>query len=114
MVLDQALHGPGVQAVAPRAQEQRRRMQRVGVDLRAPASFPASLAELERFDFFVLSDVPADAVSFASQEVVERWLRETGGGFLFAGGPNGFGPGGWQRAPLARVLSEVKRLTGAG
>lgn len=74
------------------------------VDLRSPLSSPTTLAELERFDFFVLSDVAAEQVSIETQTAIERWLRERGGGLLFAGGPNGYGPGGWQHAPLERVL----------
>lgn len=74
------------------------------VDVRAPSAFPGSLKELERYDFFILSDVPAEKVSQSSQELIERYLREIGGGFLFAGGPNGYGPGGWQRTTVERLL----------
>lgn len=74
------------------------------VDVRGPLAFPASLKELERFDFFVLSDVPARQVSASSQALIERYLREVGGGFLYAGGPNGYGPGGWQNSIVERLL----------
>jgi uncharacterized membrane protein len=74
------------------------------VEVRSPPSFPASLRELERYDFVVLSDTPADQIPQSSQELVETYLRESGGGFLFAGGPNGYGPGGWSHTPLERVL----------
>lgn len=74
------------------------------VDVRAPASFPGSLKEMERYDFFVLSDVTAEQVSQSSQQLVESYLRELGGGFLFAGGPNGYGPGGWYHSTIERVL----------
>ena len=36
--------------------------QQFDVDVRSPTALPRSLAELERFDFFVLSDVPAEQV----------------------------------------------------
>ena len=74
------------------------------VDVRAPSSFPGSLRELERYDFMFLSDTPADQISLSSQELVESYLRDLGGGFLFAGGPNGFGPGGWQHTAIERIL----------
>ncbi|MBI4702010.1 MAG: VWA domain-containing protein [Deltaproteobacteria bacterium] len=78
--------------------------QQLDVDVRGPAGFPASLEELERFDFVVLSDVPAEAFSLDAQALVERYVRDLGGGFLFAGGEHGYGLGGWQQAPLARIL----------
>jgi Ca-activated chloride channel family protein len=74
------------------------------VDLRAPSAFPGSLRELERYDFVVLSDTPAEQVSLSSQELIESYLRELGGGFLFAGGPNGYGPGGWYHTTVERIL----------
>lgn len=74
------------------------------VDVRAPSSFPGSLRELERYDFMFLSDTPADQISLSSQELVESYLRDLGGGFLFAGGPNGYGPGGWQHTAIERIL----------
>jgi Ca-activated chloride channel homolog len=74
------------------------------VDVRSPAAFPGSLKEIERFDFLVISDVPADRLSESSQALVESYLRELGGGLLFAGGPNGYGPGGWQHTTMQRLL----------
>jgi uncharacterized membrane protein len=78
--------------------------QQFEVDVRPPTGLPGSLKELERYDFFVLSDTPSEAVSLASQDLIEQYVRDLGGGFLFAGGENGYALGGWQRAPLARVL----------
>jgi Ca-activated chloride channel family protein len=78
--------------------------QQFDVDVRAPAAFPGSLKEMERYDFFVLSDVAAEQVSVSSQDLVERYVRDLGGGFLFAGGPSGFGLGGWAHTTLERIL----------
>ncbi len=78
--------------------------QQFDVDVRAPSAFPGSLQELERYVFFILSDVPAEAVSPGSQALVERYVRELGGGFLFAGGPAGYGLGGWAKTPMERLL----------
>ena len=74
------------------------------VDMRAPSSFPGSLRELERYDFMILSDTPAEQVSLSSQDLIESYLRDLGGGFLFAGGPNGYGPGGWFHTTIERIL----------
>ncbi|HEX4338537.1 MAG TPA: VWA domain-containing protein [Polyangiaceae bacterium] len=78
--------------------------QEFDVDVRSAAAFPGSLEELERYDFFILSDVPAEQVSLSSQALVERYVRDVGGGFLFAGGPSGFGLGGWAHTNIERIL----------
>jgi Ca-activated chloride channel homolog len=78
--------------------------QQFDVDVRPPAGFPGSLKEMERFDFVILSDTPKEAVSLQSQELLESYVRDLGGGFLFAGGDHGYGLGGWYRTTIARML----------
>ncbi len=78
--------------------------QQFDVDVRAPTAFPASLKELERYDFVILSDVPKEQVSLASQDLIEKYVRDLGGGFLFAGGENGYGLGGWAHTTIERIL----------
>ncbi|HEY6080528.1 MAG TPA: VWA domain-containing protein [Polyangiaceae bacterium] len=78
--------------------------QQFDVDLRPASAMPSSLRELERYDFFVLSDVPREAVSDAAQDLIERYVRDLGGGFLFAGGEAGYGLGGWGHSTLERLL----------
>jgi Mg-chelatase subunit ChlD len=78
--------------------------QQYEVDLRPPAGFPASIKELERFDFVILSDVAKESVSTASQTLIEQYVRDLGGGFMFAGGENGYGLGGWDNTVIARIL----------
>jgi secreted protein with Ig-like and vWFA domain/uncharacterized membrane protein len=78
--------------------------QEFDVDVRPASSFPGSLAELERYDFVIVSDVPREALSSGAQELVERYVRDLGGGFLFAGGEAGFGLGGWAHTTFERIL----------
>ncbi len=78
--------------------------QQFDVDLRTAAAFPASLRELERYDFVIVSDVPAEAFPLPAQELVERYVRDLGGGFLFAGGEAGYGLGGWAHTSIERLL----------
>ncbi len=78
--------------------------QQFDVDVRPPSGFPGSLKEIERYDFVVLSDTPSEAVSLGAQELLESYVRDLGGGFLFAGGENGYGLGGWYRTTVARML----------
>ncbi|MES1173747.1 MAG: VWA domain-containing protein [Myxococcales bacterium] len=78
--------------------------QQFDVDLRAPSAYPASLRELERYDFVILSDVPHEAFPLPAQELTERYVRDLGGGFLFAGGEAGYGLGGWAHSTIERLL----------
>jgi Ca-activated chloride channel family protein len=69
-----------------------------------PAGLPGSLKELERFDFVILSDTAREAVPLQAQELIEQYVRDLGGGFLFAGGESGYGLGGWYRTTMERIL----------
>jgi Ca-activated chloride channel family protein len=74
------------------------------VDPRGPSEMPSSLRELERYDFVILSDAPAEAVSLTQQDAIESYVRDLGGGFLFAGGESGYGLGGWYHTTIERIL----------
>lgn len=78
--------------------------QQYEVDLRPPSGFPTSLKELERFDFVVLSDVPKSRLASGADGLLESYVRDLGGGLLYAGGGNAFGLGGWRNSTLARIL----------
>ncbi len=77
--------------------------QEFDVDVRGPRELPSSIRELERYDFVILSDTPADAVSLTQQDAIESYVRDLGGGFLFAGGEAGFGLGGWYHTTIERI-----------
>jgi Ca-activated chloride channel homolog len=74
------------------------------VDPRGPGEMPSSLRELERYDFVILSDAPAESVSLTQQDAIESYVRDLGGGFLFAGGESGYGLGGWYHTTIERIL----------
>jgi Ca-activated chloride channel family protein len=78
--------------------------QQFDVDLRPASAMPSSLREMERYDFFILSDVPREAISDAGQDLIEKYVRDLGGGFLFAGGEAGYGLGGWGHSTVERLL----------
>ena len=74
------------------------------IDVRGASALPRTLAELSAFDFVVLSDTPADRVPAESMEAIERYVRDLGGGFLFAGGPHSYGLGGYQGTRMEDLL----------
>jgi uncharacterized membrane protein len=76
--------------------------QQLNVDTFSP--LPSSLREAEKYDFIILSDMPAGKVSLTQQETIEQYVRDLGGGFLFAGGENGYGLGGWYHTAIERIL----------
>jgi Ca-activated chloride channel family protein len=76
--------------------------QQLNVDTFDP--LPTTLREAEKYDFIVLSDMPAERVSLTQQETIEQYVRDLGGGFLFAGGESGFGLGGWVHTTIERIL----------
>jgi Ca-activated chloride channel family protein len=76
--------------------------QELNVDTTSP--LPTTLADAERYDFIVLSDMPAERVSLTQQDTLEQYVRDTGGGFLFAGGESGYGLGGWYHTTVERIL----------
>lgn len=78
--------------------------QQFDVDMRPPAGMPGSLKEMERYDFVILSDTAKEAVSLAAQDLIEQYVRDLGGGFLFAGGEAGYGLGGWYHSTVERIL----------
>lgn len=78
--------------------------QQFDVEVRQASAFPTSTRELERYDFVIVSDVPAEQISAGGQSAIESYLRELGGGFLFAGGTAGYALGGWSNTTVSRLL----------
>jgi uncharacterized membrane protein len=74
------------------------------VDLRAPYAAPRSVSELARYDFVILSDVPRDALATDTQDAIERYVRDLGGGFMMAGGEQSFGLGGYTGSRIESLL----------
>ena len=76
--------------------------QELNVDTFDP--LPTTLREAEKYDFIILSDMPAERVSLTQQDTIEQYVRDLGGGFLFAGGESGYGLGGWNHTTIERIL----------
>ncbi len=73
------------------------------VDVRGASGIPTTARELAAFDFFILSNVPAEAVSLNAVNAIEQFMQ-VGGGFLMAGGEQGFGLGGYRGTKLEGLL----------
>jgi uncharacterized membrane protein/uncharacterized protein YegL len=100
---------PNVLVVAPNPEHVRALAQALSVadfdvDLRSAAAMPRSLGELSRYDFFILSDVPADQIALEQMDALERYVSDLGAGFMFTGGVHGYGLGGYQGTRMEQLL----------
>ncbi len=77
-----------------------------GLDTRviAPASVPASASQLAGYDALILSDVPASALTAGQMKAIEAYVRDLGGGLLFASGENVHGEQGYSDTLVEKVL----------
>ncbi len=82
------------------------------VELRGARGVPSTLADANAFDLIFISDVPRQGemgyenLSAQQMRVLEGYARG-GGGLIFAGGENAFGPGGYGGTHLERKVLPV-------
>ncbi len=77
-------------------------------------AFPEDLAELERYDAVILSDVPADSLfagDLNQMEMIRAYVHDLGGGLIMAGGKQSFGPGGYYQTPVEEALPVSMEVT---
>lgn len=74
------------------------------LETRGPQGVPTTLEEFASYDLVILSDVAAMYVSQAQMQLIDRYTRELGGGFIMVGGESSFGPGGYYGSYLEKVL----------
>ena len=67
-------------------------------------SLPETAAALEDFDLVLLSDVPMDAMSRNNVEAILEYVRDSGGGFIFAAGESSYGEEGYAGSEIEEVL----------
>ncbi|MCE2413163.1 VWA domain-containing protein, partial [Candidatus Poribacteria bacterium] len=70
----------------------------------SPAELPAELAELQRSDILILSNVSAETLSTEQMQSIENYVRDLGHGFVVIGGERAYGPGGYTDTALERTL----------
>jgi Ca-activated chloride channel family protein len=69
-----------------------------------PESIPGTAAPLEEFDLVLLSDVPMDALTDNNVEAILEYVRDYGGGFIFAAGESSYGEEGYAGSGIEEVL----------
>ena len=78
--------------------------QGIAVVTALPESIPTDLQSLLLYDAVIFDNVPAFDISIASMELIERYVRDAGGGFPMLGGDRSFGIGGYFATPIEKAL----------
>jgi uncharacterized membrane protein len=65
---------------------------------------PHTLSGYLEYDALIFDNVPGFGISVAQMDVLERYVRDMGGGLLMIGGEKSFGAGGYYRTPLEKIL----------
>jgi Ca-activated chloride channel homolog len=78
--------------------------EKIDVTVRGPYGVPSSLAELQKFDLLIVSDVPAMYVGLSQMAAIQAYVRDLGGGFIMTGGQNSFGAGGYYGTMIEKIL----------
>lgn len=76
----------------------------VGVREIAPEELSRDLSKLVRYRAIVLDDIEADSLSISHMETLERYVRETGGGVVFLGGPSSLAGGDYRGTAIEDLL----------
>jgi Ca-activated chloride channel homolog len=74
------------------------------VTVAAGAQLSLSASELAGFQAVILSDVPRSALDDARMRALQDYVRDQGGGLLYAGGETTYGQSGFSRTVLEGVL----------
>jgi len=76
----------------------------VEVAAKAPAKCQWSLEGLSQFSGVLIENVPAGEIGMNGMEMLADWVEATGSGLGMTGGQKSYGPGGYFKSPLDRVL----------
>jgi Mg-chelatase subunit ChlD len=71
---------------------------------RTPAQCNWSLEELSQFSAVLIENIPAGQIGMSGMETLAAWVEETGSGLAMTGGQKSYGPGGYFKSPLERVM----------
>ena len=74
------------------------------VDTISPSSIPETLDVLDGYDTIILSDVAKADLTDRQMNSIVTYVRDLGGGLIFAGGENTYGEGGYSKTSLEDAL----------
>jgi Mg-chelatase subunit ChlD len=71
---------------------------------RTPSQCRWSLEDLSQHSAVLIENIPANGIGTTGMETLAAWIEETGAGLMLTGGQKAYGPGGYFKSPLDRVL----------
>jgi len=71
---------------------------------RTPEQCNWALEQLSQYSGVILENVPAGQIGMNGMETLASWIEQTGSGLAMTGGQKSYGPGGYFKSPLERVL----------
>ena len=74
------------------------------VELAGARDLPTSPEGYDPYDLVLLSDVPRTSLNDAQMLSLLAWVRDAGGGLLFAAGESSYGEEGYAETPIEEVL----------
>ncbi len=81
----------------------------VKVDVQTPANLPPA-SVLVNYRSVILVNVPAQDFSTGQMQQIQRSVRDLGGGLVFIGGSESYGPGGYYQTPIEESLPVETRI----
>jgi Mg-chelatase subunit ChlD len=71
---------------------------------RTPSECNWSLETLSQYSAVMLENVPAGQIGMSGMETLASWVEDTASGLAMTGGQKSYGPGGYFKSPLERVM----------
>jgi Mg-chelatase subunit ChlD len=63
-----------------------------------------SLEDLAQYSAVAIENVSANQIGTSGMETIASWVEDTGSGLLMTGGQKSYGPGGYFKSPLERIM----------
>ena len=82
----------------------------VNVDVRLPENIPLETDALLDYRTIILANVPSADLTQLQMERIQSYVRDLGGGLVFIGGPESYGPGIYQDTPIEAALPVESRI----
>jgi Mg-chelatase subunit ChlD len=71
---------------------------------RSPEQCRWALEDISQYSAVLLENVMANNLGSSGMETLASWIEQTGSGLVITGGKKSYGPGGYFRSPLERIL----------
>ena len=76
----------------------------MNTDVISPDNLSLDATSLAVYDSIVIGNVPASHFTTRQMELIQRYVRDLGGGLVFLGGPDSYGPGGYYQTAIEETL----------